>query len=153
METHGSGVPAQDDVEIEALNQFFVPDISHPQTSIALSALKPLVGHCGAASGLASLAKAAICLYHQIIAPLPGFVRPRQPNLLKDGFYIPRKASYWSRDRIDGPRRGCVATITLDGNCAHILLRQHEKTAGETARHHDRRKIHPLPDRENILPG
>ena len=80
METHGSGIPQQDDAEAKALNMVFGSRAQDSVRSIAIGALKPLVGHTGAVSGLASAVKTALCLHHQVFQPCqilspPGVMR------------------------------------------------------------------------------
>ncbi len=59
VEAHGSGHPAEDRAEAQALAAFFG---SHPP---ALGSTKADIGHTGAAAGLASLVKVCLCLDHQ----------------------------------------------------------------------------------------
>ena len=77
------------------------------------------LGHAGAASGFASLVKAALCLDRQILPPLCGPATGETPG-------GPR---YWLRDRLRGPRRALVASIGIDGNVAHAVLEAHEPAA------------------------
>ncbi|MBW2167620.1 MAG: hypothetical protein JRG74_16570, partial [Deltaproteobacteria bacterium] len=36
--------------------------------------------------------------------------------------HMPAFPQYWLRDRKDGPRRACTASLTSDGNCMHVIL-------------------------------
>jgi PfaB family protein len=130
MECHASGIPSQDDIETAALHQFFgtatPPDAGK---QIAVGTLKPIIGHTGATSGLASLAKTALCLYHQIIAPVSHFEKPARTQWWDGLFHFPTKPVYWPRNRIDGPRKACVAAMTSDGHCMHAVLGQAENPA------------------------
>ena len=59
IETHGSGFPPEDSMEIAAFSDLFARDetvnpLLHRERSTALGAVKGRIGHCGAASGLAS---------------------------------------------------------------------------------------------------
>ncbi len=122
VETHGSGDPQEDRTETEALHRVF----KERTWPCALGALKPNIGHTGAASGLASLVKTALALYHEIIPPLINFTEPLMDIWKKDVFHIPAAAQYWYRDRRNGPRRACVSTMTSDGNCSHAVLEAFE---------------------------
>jgi acyl transferase domain-containing protein/3-hydroxymyristoyl/3-hydroxydecanoyl-(acyl carrier protein) dehydratase len=144
METHGSGIPDQDLVETRALHTYFgeqsPPDHGHP---IAIGTLKPIVGHTGAVSGLASLAKAALCLFHQITPPCTNFEKPAQPQWRQGLFHMPSKAAFWAHNRLDGPLKACVAAMTSDGGCMHAVLGQ--DSAISQPSQHARSPLGPLP--------
>ena len=118
VETHGSGNPIEDQIESEALLEVF-----KGQTPVcAVGSVKPNIGHTGAAAGLASLVKTSLCLYQEIIPPLANFVKPAHLIWENSFFHMPAFPQYWSRNRKDGPRRACVGSMTLDGNCMHAIL-------------------------------
>lgn len=124
IETHGSGIPEQDRVESEALHHLYRDDGTVTRLNgPAIGSLTPIVGHCGAAAGLASIAKTALCLFHQMTPPLANYRQPALPKIWHAGpFHIPQRAVYWSHDRADGPRIACVASMTDDNNCMHVVL-------------------------------
>ncbi len=133
VEAHGAGAPDQDRMEIAALAGFFPePGRSDPSAAIALGSTKPITGFTGAADGLASLAKTALCLHHRVLPPLAGFRQPEPLNALAERtspFHIPDRAQPWYRDREHGPRTACCASITMDGNCSHVLMQENETSA------------------------
>ncbi len=122
IETHGSGNPLEDQVESEALNEFF----TGRKEPCALGSLKPNLGHAGAASGLASLVKTSLCLYNEIIPPLKNFIKPDNTIRHNSNLHVPAFSQYWARDRKDGPRRACTSTMTTDGNYMHVILESFE---------------------------
>ena len=67
-------------------------------------ASKEAIGHAGAASGMASLAKTALALYNRV---------------------LPGPARHWLRNRADGPRRAGVSGMSVDGNCCHVVLEEY----------------------------
>src|SRR5262249_20111987 len=116
----------EDGVEAAGLQEFF----GARTEACAIGSVKAVIGHAGAAAGLASLVKTAVCLFQEMISPLPGFRRPRDGGALHDGsFHVPAAPSYWLRDRAEGPRRAGVSAMGIDGNCMHVVLEAHE-TAG-----------------------
>ncbi|WP_372677744.1 beta-ketoacyl synthase N-terminal-like domain-containing protein [Desulfosarcina sp.] len=133
VEAHGAGTPERDRVEIAALSSFFSePARSDPSTAIALGSIKPIAGFIGAADGLASLAKTALCLHHRVLPPLAGFRQPEPLDGLADRaspLHLPDRAQPWYRDRERGPRTACCASITMDGNCSHVLMQEEEPRA------------------------
>jgi acyl transferase domain-containing protein/3-hydroxymyristoyl/3-hydroxydecanoyl-(acyl carrier protein) dehydratase len=128
VETHGSGVPAQDTLEAKALQAVFA-EVAGYGPRVAVGALKPLVGHTGVTAGLASLAKSALSLFHHLLPPLPNFFSPRQATWHNSGFHFPQHTAYWAADRIDGPRTACVAAMTSDGSSMHAVLCQADEEA------------------------
>lgn len=127
IEAHASGEPDPDRLEAEALNRFF-----SPKDGIrAVGSLKPVVGHTGAAAGLASVAKTALSLYHAILPPVPGFTQAKDNIWDRESFYLPIAPQFWLRNRADGPRRAGVSAMTPDGNYAHVILEEYEFPASE----------------------
>ncbi|CAB1074883.1 omega-3 polyunsaturated fatty acid synthase subunit, PfaB / omega-3 polyunsaturated fatty acid synthase subunit, PfaC [Olavius algarvensis Delta 1 endosymbiont] len=118
VETHGSGRPAEDDLEATALNDFF----SGTGKPCAVGSVKPTIGSPGAASALASVVKTSLCLYQEILPPLGNFTSPKNSAWLQENFHFPIKPQYWLRDRSDGPRTALVGSMTPDGNCMHAVL-------------------------------
>ncbi len=88
------------------------------------------VGWAGAAAGTAALVKTVLCLHPQILPPADG-----------------RPATYWLRDRMDGPRRAAVGCSDADGGRVDVVLEEWEPAA--TADHADRRQ--PLGPRDEAL--
>ena len=122
VETHGSGDRLQDTLESEALCDYFSITPNTNDRRCALGSVKSNVGHTGAAAGLVSLVKTSLCLYQEIIPPLTNFTEPID-NLSKTKiFHVPSLPQFWLRDRQDGSRRACVASMTSDGNCMHVVL-------------------------------
>ena len=127
VEAHGAGVPDLDRIELRGLVDFFSEyGQDDPSRAITLGSTKPVSGYTGAADGLASLAKTALCLHHHILPPLVGYRQPANPSDRIDPFHMPKRAQPWYRNREDGPRTACCASITMDGTCSHVLLQDDE---------------------------
>lgn len=75
VETHGTGTPIGDPIELAALRAAFA-DGTQRHGACALGAVKASVGHLDAAAGAVGLAKAALCLHHAKIAPQANYERP-----------------------------------------------------------------------------
>ena len=129
LETHGSGDPGEDAVETEALADFFGADHdADADASCAIGSAKPTLGHTGAAAGLASVVKTALCLYQELIPPLSGFRQPTAPAAWSRGpFYMPIRPQAWLHDRAEGPRCAGVSVMTCDGGSAHVVLQGVER--------------------------
>ncbi|HMB06182.1 MAG TPA: beta-ketoacyl synthase N-terminal-like domain-containing protein, partial [Isosphaeraceae bacterium] len=128
LEANGSGRPDEDGREAEALADF--ARTWPGGAACALGSVKADVGHTGAASALASIVKAALCLHQQMLPPLRGTTRLR-PELASEAspFVVPRGPQFWLRDRIEGPRRAAVSTLGSDGNCLHVVLEEAREAA------------------------
>ena len=156
VETHGSGFPPEDKMEIEALGSFFrAPDDLHEQGTSAspagqqaLGSVKAVIGHTGAASSLASFIKAALCVYHEMLPPLKAAKNPIPELMETKPFLIPSTPRYWLHDRADGPRKALVGSFSITGNCAHVLL---EALEPETPLLEDVHKRAPLGPRDEGL--
>ncbi|MGD8335685.1 MAG: beta-ketoacyl synthase N-terminal-like domain-containing protein [Desulfobacterales bacterium] len=120
VETLGCGIPARDRSEIQALQAVF----SDRTTPCALGATLPNLGHTGAAAGLASIVKTALCLYQEVIPPLTHYRMPAEDILRRNIFHVPTAPQYWLRDRSAGPRRACAGLATGGGNSCAVVLEE-----------------------------
>lgn len=144
IETHGSSDPEEDKTETAALNHYFNSRLKEKKQKIAIGASVPITGHTGAAAGLTSLIKASLCLYQEILPPLVNYKTPEVPGFDTDFFHIPVSPQYWMRDRIDGVRTACVASMSTDGNCSHVILEAFEESGTETSLKYSAERKSPL---------
>ncbi|MBK8267122.1 MAG: hypothetical protein IPK83_01975 [Planctomycetes bacterium] len=101
---------------------------------MAIGSVAPMIGRVGAAMSLASVVKAAICLHRRTSAPvraLGGAAAIFEQSGSR--LHRPLEASYWYRDRVNGPRRALAASMTMDGQAAHVVLEEAASTRGEAA--------------------
>ena len=128
IEAQGTGDPARDGVELSALSACFSEaghDPEKPDAAIALGAKAPICGYLGAADGLVSVVKTALCLYRRVLPPLAGYTRSGSSIPLP--FHMPRQSQPWYRNREDGPRCAVSSAVTMDGTCAHVLLEEADR--------------------------
>ncbi|MCX6927151.1 MAG: polyketide synthase, partial [Verrucomicrobia bacterium] len=124
IEAHGSGNEVEDQTEVRALRRFFSRDpIEHP---LRISSCIAHFGHAGAASGLASILKASLSLYHEVIPGIPGHDRDCSQLEPTGCLAASPKARYWLRDRGHEQRRAGVSSFSVDGNCVHVVLHAYE---------------------------
>ncbi|MFP4446422.1 MAG: beta-ketoacyl synthase N-terminal-like domain-containing protein, partial [Desulfosudaceae bacterium] len=126
VEAHGSGCPAEDRAEADALCRFFYGENPAAGKNCALGSAKSSIGHAGAAAGLASFVKTSLCLYQQVIPPLAEYTAPAAEAFETSGFYMPRFPQYWLRNREEGLRRACTSAIAADGNCFQVISEEFE---------------------------
>ncbi len=103
------------------------------ETPCAVGSIMDDLGWAGAATGLAAVAKVAICLDQQMI---PGVRKSsRWPNEVWSqarGAVVPEGPQFWVRNRAEGPRRAAVSATSLCGRAQHVVLEEFE---GGNARH------------------
>lgn len=122
VETHGTGTPIGDPIEIAGLTRAFRQETAD-SGYCALGSVKANIGHLESAAGVTGLIKTALSLYHHQIPPLLHF---KEPNPLLDlprtPFYGPRECSVWPDT--GAPRRAGVSSFGVGGTNAHIILEE-----------------------------
>ncbi|MFA7403965.1 MAG: beta-ketoacyl synthase N-terminal-like domain-containing protein, partial [Pelobacteraceae bacterium] len=121
IEASADGTPEQDSGEAAALASWFASDTAAAR-SCAVSSIKGDIGHSGAASGLASLLRGCLALYHEIIPGCRGLNSAVPVLPVQSPLHFPRSSRYWLRNRNDGPRRAGVSVRGIDGSCSHVVL-------------------------------
>lgn len=127
IEAHGTGTPAGDPAEFEALRMVFTEGNDLRQ-AIALGSIKSQIGHTKAAAGAAGLIKAALALHHKILPPTINVTRPN-PKMDIDStpFYINTEARPWIRPEGGVPRRAGVSAFGFGGTNFHIVLEEYTR--------------------------
>jgi PfaB family protein len=122
LEVSGNGVEAEDIAEIQGLVAAYA-DPSQDSLSCAVGSVKATIGHTRNASGVASLIKTALCLYHQYLPLTPQWSGPKQPDLWqKSPFYIPTRSRLWLIPPNALRRAAAVNGVGQDLHFAHIVL-------------------------------
>ena len=93
FEAHGSGHPDEDQIEAKALNALFHEDAG----SMAIGSVKSVIGHAGAAAGMASLIKTCLCLHQEILPPMVGYTQAPDNLWSSPRFHFPGFSQYWVR--------------------------------------------------------
>jgi acyl transferase domain-containing protein/NADPH:quinone reductase-like Zn-dependent oxidoreductase len=121
IEAHGTGTPVGDQMEMEALKEALLKDRS-PGNICLLGSVKTNIGHLEAASGIASLIKTALVLYHQQAPPHLHFKTPN-PNV--DFQKLPVKVVTKVENLpADETSYACINSFGYGGTNAHMLLRE-----------------------------
>ena len=122
VETHGTGTPLGDPIEIAALREAFAAQ-THERGFCAIGSVKSNIGHLDAAAGIAGLIKTALALKHRLIPPSLHFERPN-PQIDFEGspFFVNTRLRDWQADR--GPRRAGVSSFGIGGTNAHLVLEE-----------------------------
>ncbi len=129
VSAHAASDPADDGVELAALADV-LPETDRP---VALASAKSIIGHAGAAAGLASVVHAALSLHHRVLPPVPGYeYAGERATPCADRLHIPIAAQYWMHDQSTGPRTAVAAAMTIEGQCAHIVLEESATQPAQT---------------------
>lgn len=129
IEIQAGETPDMNRTEVGALSSI----LAGRNRPVAISCLSANIGHSGAAMGLASVVKAAMCLERAVLSPV------RESQLLTaasatEGLYAPRMAEFWWHDRSPGRHRAVVASATVDGNVAHAVLEEAPRSKDRATR-------------------
>lgn len=126
FEAHGTGTPAGDPIEAEAMSFAFFPDSNGLDSGVAressgteplyVGSIKTIVGHLEGCAGLAGLLKASLAVKNGIMPPNMHFqdlnpaIQPFYANL-----QIPTKAFPWPDLPAGSPRRVSVNSFGFGG--------------------------------------
>jgi acyl transferase domain-containing protein len=122
VETHGSGTPLGDTIEVAALTRAFRAS-TDARGFCAIGSVKTNVGHLEAAAGIAGLIKTVLMLERRAIVPSLHFEEPNpQIDFDASPFYVSRRLAEWPADGT--PRRAGVSSFGMGGTNAHIVLEE-----------------------------
>ncbi|MFZ6183822.1 type I polyketide synthase [Nannocystis pusilla] len=123
IETHGTGTPLGDPIEIEALKAVY----GRPRddgSQCRLGALKTCTGHLEAAAGIAGLIKAVLALQHRQIPGNLNFetLNPRM-SLENTPLVVAAGATAWEPG--PAPRIAGISAFGFSGSNAHVLIEEY----------------------------
>ena len=122
VETHGTGTPLGDPIEIQALATLLGAR-REPDNPCAIGAVKTNFGHLEAAAGIASLIKVVLCLQHGEIAPnlhlktLNPHIKSKEIPL-----FFPTECRPWTSNT--ERRFAGVSSFGFGGTNAHVVLEE-----------------------------
>ncbi|ROW04822.1 hypothetical protein VMCG_04865 [Cytospora schulzeri] len=120
FEAHGTGTPAGDPVEAEAISLSLFPI---ENAVLRVGSIKTVMGHSEGAAGLAGLIKASLALKNAQIPPnlLFNHLNPDVAPFYKN-MHIPTTAEPWPEQPSGTPRRASVNSFGFGGTNAHAIL-------------------------------
>jgi len=122
VETHGTGTPLGDPIEIEGLRQAFGLSQAARSGPCQLGSVKSNIGHLETAAGMAGLIKTILCLQHRAIPATLHFTHPNPELHLERGpFAVRGEYGPWDWD---GVRRAGVSAFGVGGTNAHVVLEE-----------------------------
>jgi phthiocerol/phenolphthiocerol synthesis type-I polyketide synthase E len=122
IETHGTGTPLGDPIEIEGLRQAFGISAANRAGPCFVGSVKSNIGHLEVASGIAGLIKAILCLKHRAIPATLHFTHPNPELHLDRGPFVVR--SEYGPWEWEGVRRAGVSSFGVGGTNAHVVLEE-----------------------------
>ncbi|MRN54975.1 non-ribosomal peptide synthetase [Paenibacillus monticola] len=141
IETHGTGTPIGDPIEIHAIQNAFRKYTDRRQFC-AVGSLKPNIGHLYHAAGIVSLIKSALALQREQIPPSIHFERPNSRiNFQQSPVYVNADLAEWKRS--EEVRRCGVSSFGMSGTNCHVILEE----AGENTRH----RLLPIDEVQPVL--
>lgn len=120
IETHGTGTPIGDPIELSALNQVYG---DAPKGSIGIGSVKTNIGHTDTAAGAAGLIKVVEALRHKHLPASLNFTRPnKQFDFDNSPFQVVSEGRDWVKTGT--PRRAAVNSLGVGGTNAHVLVEE-----------------------------
>lgn len=121
LEVCGSGIPEEDEAEMQGLLQAYSGGKN--ELSCAIGSVKANIGHTYVASGIASLIKTALCLYHRYIPATPKWSGVKSTEVWQGSpFYVAPESRPWFLGKELNKRVAAVNSMGMDGTYAHVIL-------------------------------
>jgi PfaB family protein len=144
LEVCGSGIPAEDEAEIQGMLQAYpsVGDGLH----CAIGSVKANIGHTFVASGIASLIKTALSLYYKYIPATPNWSGVKTPQTWEGSpFYVATESRPWFLQKEVKTRISAINSIGCDGSFAHIILSEEAQQTERNSRYLESCPYHLFP--------
>ncbi|KAI6395591.1 putative Hybrid PKS-NRPS biosynthetic cluster [Pyricularia oryzae] len=142
FEAHGTGTPAGDPIEAEAIHAVFGGARASDEPNappLYVGSVKTIIGHTEGTAGLAGLIKATLALQQRTVFPNKHFhkLNPKIEPFYK-GLEIPTSPLPWPKTPDGQPRRASVNSFGFGGTNAHVILesfdnvpRMHQTAGGQ----------------------
>jgi len=130
VETHGTGTPKGDPIEIQGLLGAFRVDGAEASTYYCgLGSVKTNIGHLEAAAGIAGVIKVLLSMKHRQLPGLANFEQLNNRISLQDSpFYLVTSLTEWNAPTDQAgnvlPRRAGVSSFGFGGTNAHVVLEE-----------------------------
>ncbi len=121
LDANACGYWPVDKNEVQALSEFFPSE-----QTCALGSTKLDIGNAGAASGIASFIKTALCLYYRT---MPASHHGKALSMPESFFPLSSEARLWLRNRIEGERKAALICAGSDGNANCMILEGHQDSS------------------------
>jgi amino acid adenylation domain-containing protein/thioester reductase-like protein len=119
LETHGTGTPLGDPIEIASLRAVLDADSSNGR--VLIGSVKTNIGHLESAAGIAGLIKSVLALQNEAIPPHL-HLKEINPYLSLDDSRIEIGTYLRPWKRRDGPRFAGISSFGFGGTNAHVVI-------------------------------
>jgi len=134
IEAHGTGTIVGDEVEFQALNNFFGTSDTCDKRC-ALGSVKSMIGHTKAAAGAAGLMKAALSIYNKVLPPTLKVGEPDPKlNIHQSPFYLNTTTRPWFSNH-EHPRRAGISSFGFGGSNFHVVVEEYQRHKQEITWH------------------
>ena len=138
LEAHGTGTSLGDPIEISGLTKAF-QEYTQDKQFCAIGSVKPNIGHCESAAGIAGLTKVLLQLKNRQITPsLHSEVLNSNIDFPNTPFVVQQELTEWKRPvvTIDGvtreyPRIAGISSFGAGGSNAHIVIEEYNLESQE----------------------
>jgi acyl transferase domain-containing protein/NAD(P)H-dependent flavin oxidoreductase YrpB (nitropropane dioxygenase family) len=124
-EAHGTGTAVGDRVELESFTALLRENAAE-EKSCVVGSVKTLIGHTKSTAGVASMAKAALALYHKVLPAHAGVENPLAPlRNPETPVCLVEEAAPWFAHPAH-PRRAAVSAFGFGGTNSHAILEEYQ---------------------------
>jgi thioester reductase-like protein len=122
VETHGTGTPVGDPLEVAAVAEVYAKQRNTPLT---IGSVKTNIGHTESCSGIAGIIKVVLSMQNEMIPPHRNF-ETLNPAINLDSIpaQIPLTAQEWKRNPEGKPRIAGVSSFGITGTDAHVIVQE-----------------------------
>ncbi|MFJ1268719.1 SDR family NAD(P)-dependent oxidoreductase [Legionella lytica] len=140
IETHGTGTPLGDPIEINGLKKAFQQLAKEqnlaelPPGYCGLGSVKTHIGHLESAAGVTGVIKVLLSMHHEEV-PANLHLQELNPYIdIKDSpFYLLEQPMPWPKRPEQSPRRAGVSSFGFGGTNAHVILEESPSRKNSTA--------------------
>ena len=120
VETHGTGTPLGDPIEVLALANVLGREREKP---LLIGSVKTNIGHLSSAAAVTSLIKVVLSLQHKEIPPNLHFTEPNPHIPWQDiPFVVPTESTAWSEG--EGERLAGISSFGMTGTNVHLIVEE-----------------------------
>ncbi|KAI8251965.1 beta-ketoacyl synthase domain-containing protein [Colletotrichum sp. SAR11_239] len=126
FEAHGTGTPAGDPQEAEAISKAFFSNTTEDMQDLYVGSIKTVVGHTEGTAGIAGLLKCSLAVQKGIVPPnmLLEKLSPRVEPFCEH-LRVPKEATPWPAVAEGQPRRASVNSFGFGGTNAHAIVEEY----------------------------
>ncbi|HLP88970.1 MAG TPA: type I polyketide synthase [Nostocaceae cyanobacterium] len=144
LEVCATGFPQEDATEINGILQAY-PAVGNG-LHCAIGSVKANIGHTFVASGIASLIKTALSIYHRYIPATPNWSGVKTPETWENSpFYVANESRPWFLQKEVSDRIAAINGIGCDGSFAHIILSEENQQPPRTSQYLQQRPFYLFP--------